>query len=68
MQAVSPDGAFFVTGSKKGALHSYQIVAPQQQQLVPSTSDTKTHVSSCWLVPQSQIHMLTDMVHQHIIC
>ncbi|DBB08847.1 hypothetical protein WJX82_004976 [Trebouxia sp. C0006] len=40
--AVSPDGAFFVTGSKKGALHSYQIAAPQQQQqqLVPSSRDT----------------------------
>jgi len=44
MQAVSPDGAFFVTGSRKGALHSYQIAAPQQQQLVPSSSDTKTQV------------------------
>ncbi len=46
MQAVSPDGAFFVTGSKKGALHSYQIAAPQQQQqqLVPSSRDTNLQV------------------------
>lgn len=47
MQAVSPDGALFVTGSKKGALHSYQIAAPQQQQPVPSSSNKKTEVHLC---------------------
>ena len=25
VQAVSPDGQYFVTGGKKGALHKYQI-------------------------------------------
>ncbi|DBA88802.1 TPA: hypothetical protein ACH3X1_004216 [Trebouxia sp. C0004] len=44
--AVSPDGAFFVTGSKKGALHSYQIAAHQQQQPVPSSSDKKCQTAS----------------------
>lgn len=49
MQAVSPDGALFVTGSKKGALHSYQIAAPQQQQPVPSSSNKKSevHLRAC---------------------
>lgn len=30
LQAVSPDGSFFVTGGKKGAMHMYQI--PDQGQ------------------------------------
>lgn len=44
MQAVSPNGTFFVTGSKKGLLHSYQI--PVQPQKSEASSGTKLQVSN----------------------
>lgn len=41
--AVSADGSFFVTGSKKGALHSYRI--PDQHEHPMSSSNSKSQVS-----------------------
>ncbi|DBA70306.1 TPA: hypothetical protein ACH3X2_011731 [Trebouxia sp. C0005] len=61
--AVSPNGAFFVTGSKKGALHSYQI-ATRQQQPVPSSSDRKPQ-AALGSIEREQLNMECSSSGRH---
>lgn len=70
MQAVSPNGTFFVTGGKTGLLHRYQI--PVQPQKSEASSGTKLQVSNellryyCKAVAVL-IHVVGHIVG-HIVC